>query len=340
MWLFGGEYPGKNTYLNDLWQFDPVSKEWTWVNGSVSEVDTLVGVFGTKGVAAKQNQPGGRQYATSWRDASGKFWLFGGFNGYGTQVGTNGVTNDLWRFDPSTRQWTWMGGDTTPNGIGKYGRQGRAAAENQPGARFGAISWVDKLGKFWLFGGQGLDANGFPHGYGYMNDLWQFDPVSGQWAWMAGQTTTSTPEYGGTLTVPVAGVYGTQGVSSSKNLTGARLKAASWSDASGRLWMFGGVGYDSQGREHALNDLWRFDPSNRRWTWIDGAAAMAVCQRLSCATAGNSQTGQVNGSALPVPRFGGVTWTTAEGKNWLFGGLYLNADDNPETLNDVWSFRP
>jgi hypothetical protein len=32
------------------------------------------------------------------------------------------------------------------------------------------------------------------------------------------------------------------------------------SDASGKLWFFGGDGYDSTGAQGYLNDLWEFQP--------------------------------------------------------------------------------
>ena len=37
------------------------------------------GVYGTIGIANAANKPGARNRSTSWTDASGRFWLFGGF---------------------------------------------------------------------------------------------------------------------------------------------------------------------------------------------------------------------------------------------------------------------
>jgi hypothetical protein len=71
-------------------------------------------VYGTQGVPAPDNIPGLRSYAVTWVDASGNFWLFGGF-GYGTALvsGAQGNLNDLWKYDPGSRQWTWMSGVST-----------------------------------------------------------------------------------------------------------------------------------------------------------------------------------------------------------------------------------
>jgi len=63
-WLFGGRWTdGFLTYsqLNDLWQFNAVNKEWTWVSGS--NATDAAGVYGTLGKAAAANVPGARQNA-------------------------------------------------------------------------------------------------------------------------------------------------------------------------------------------------------------------------------------------------------------------------------------
>ena len=57
------------------------------------------------------------------------------------------------------------------------------AASNVPGARYGAVSWTDSSGNLWLFGGFGYDSTG---GSGYLNDLWQYSPSTGQWTWVSG----------------------------------------------------------------------------------------------------------------------------------------------------------
>jgi hypothetical protein len=68
-----------------------------------------------------------------------------------------------------------MGGLNTltnvSTGAGVYGTLGTSAPGNQPGCRSGGVSWTDKKGNFWLWGGEGLDAN---FTYGYLNDLWVY----------------------------------------------------------------------------------------------------------------------------------------------------------------------
>jgi hypothetical protein len=121
------------------------------------------------GTPAAGNIPGGRAAASNWTDSSGHFWLFGG-QALDTN-GTDGLINDLWEFNPSTSEWTWMGGGSTAGQPGVYGTLGTNAVGNTPGARDEVSSWTDSSGNLWLFGGYGFDANG---NYGYLNDLWRY----------------------------------------------------------------------------------------------------------------------------------------------------------------------
>jgi hypothetical protein len=81
-----------------------VGGTWTWVGGT--NLDNTAGVYGTQGVASASNAPGGRSGASSWIDASGNLWLFGG-------VGLN----DLWEYAPSTGDWTWVSGSNGTNAL-------------------------------------------------------------------------------------------------------------------------------------------------------------------------------------------------------------------------------
>ena len=254
LWLYGGESTISvhddaghtvGVYavgIDDVWEFNPYTNEWTWMGGSSGEYDET-GAYGTLGVPAAGNFPGGREGAASWTDSSGNLWLFGGQNfslsvtqlpGY-ILPEVNNISynlNDLWKFNPSTNEWTWMGGSSTLGSgctyrpfcgrSGVYGTLGVPAAGNIPGGRYDAASWADSSGHFWLFGGQVVNANG---NSGILNDLWEFDPSMNQWTWMGGSSTGQP------------GVYGTLGVPAAGNIPGGREGAASWTDSSGNFWL-------------------------------------------------------------------------------------------------------
>jgi len=69
-WLFGGSgyaASGNSGNLNDLWEYIPTTKTWTWQGGS--NQTNAYGVYGVQGVAASTNIPGARLGAVSWRDS-------------------------------------------------------------------------------------------------------------------------------------------------------------------------------------------------------------------------------------------------------------------------------
>ncbi len=318
LWLFGGygnDSTGSAGKLNDLWQYSPSTGQWTWLGGG--NVDNAVGVYGTQGTAAAGNVPGARYSASSWIDSSGNLWLFGGYGADST--GSVGKLNDLWQYSPSTGQWTWVGGGNVANATGVYGTLASAAAGNVPGARQAANSWTDSSGNLWLFGGYGYDSAG---DLGYLNDLWQYSPSSGQWTWVGGGSVDNS-----------SGVYGTQGVVAAGNVPGARQAANSWIDSSGDLWLFGGVGYDSVGGLGALNDLWHYSQSSNEWTAVSGgdvANASGVYGIQGTASAGG----------VPGARQAASSWIDSSGRLWLFGGAGYGSTGNGY-LNDLWQFvRP
>lgn len=245
----------------------------------------------------------------SWTDASGNFWLFGGYGWDST--GALGNLNDLWKY--SGGEWAWMGGANVANQPGSYGVQGTAAPGNTPGARSEAVSWSDAAGNFWLFGGSSGTNTLAP-----LNDLWKYS--AGQWTWMSGSTA---PDQNG--------VYGTAGVAAAANTPGARVVALTWTDATGNLWLFGGDGYDSAGNVGDLNDLWKY--SAGQWTWIGGSNVAG--QKGTYGTLGSAAS-----SNAPGGRSQAVGWTDASGHFWLFGGFGYDAAGTLGQLNDLWMYQP
>ncbi len=308
LWLFGGygrDSGGICSELNDLWKFDGAS--WTWISGS--DVIDQPGAYGTKGVADPSNIPGARSGADSWTDSSGSLWLFGGYGW--DSAGELGVLNDLWKFDGTS--WTWISGSDVIAQPGVYGTQSEADPANIPGARDGAASWIDSSGNLWLFGGTGRDSAGIQ---GVLNDLWKFDGTS--WTWISGSDVIAQP-----------GVYGTQGEADTANVPGARFDAASWTDSSGSLWLFGGYGRDSGGISGELNDLWKFDGTS--WTWISGDDV-----RIGLGVYGAK--GEAAPTNVPGARRPSASWIDSSGNLWLFGGYGWDSAGDLGVLNDLWKF--
>lgn len=327
LWLFGGEAikpDGIVGNTNDLWMYSPDSKQWTWEGGTTTWNQR--GAYGAPGVTAAGNMPGSREASANWTDKHGNLWLFGGL-GYAA-TGISGNLNDLWMYNPHTKQWTWEGGSNLAEQAGVYGTRGQAAADNVPGARFGSASWTDKHGNLWLFGGTGDDSAGNSGG---LNDLWMYNPVTKQWAWEGGSSVIAdTNDLNAT-----PGIYGTRGRAAAENMPGSREASVSWTDARGNLWLFGGEGAASAGRDDAsaygdLNDLWMYNPTTKQWTWQSGFKAAGL--EGTYGTRGVSAAENVPGS-----RGGSVSWLDANGNLWLFGGNQTGDERND--MNDLWVYH-
>jgi Galactose oxidase, central domain len=281
-WMFGGSgYDGAGNigFLNDLWEYNGTA--WIWVSGGTTNLEGQNGNYGAQGVAASTNIPGARHEATTWTDASGNLWLFGG-EGNDSVGTTSGFLNDLWMYNIASNKWTWVAGSNTANQNGSYPSQtvigsistttaagtcglsvGLAPdcpavplTNAAPGSRWGANGWIDASGNLWLFGGWGLDSLR-TDGNGSLNDLWVYTPNAtpgqlGTWAWIKGSNTgAQTGVYDTVDTYPWFTLY--------TYTPGGRSKASSWVDGSGQFWLFGGEGYGASGSGF-LNDMWRYVP--------------------------------------------------------------------------------
>ncbi|MBD3228654.1 MAG: hypothetical protein GF329_10765 [Candidatus Lokiarchaeota archaeon] len=120
------------------------------------------------------------------------FWLFGG-TGY-PESGNSGLLNDLWRFNLTSNEWTWISGNKTRNINGVYGKKGTPNESNCPGSRYSSGTWIGIYGNLWLFGGYGYQETGT--GIACLNDLWRFSsPIAPRYFEL--ETTTTLPSLDG-----------------------------------------------------------------------------------------------------------------------------------------------
>jgi hypothetical protein len=368
-WLFGGQgYPyvsplGKQVtgFLNDLWVFDSTKQfgltgptvygGWVPANlpifqntsgiwqddYTVLERENFPGLYGTLH-SATGGAPGARWGSSTWTDAAGNLWMFGG-QGIDDGTANFSLLNDIWEWIPdppgvnlpatpngqagnATGQWIWQAGSTIGDQPGVYGTKGTASATNIPGARWAAATFTDNAGNVWLFGGQGVDSTGTT---GILGDLWKYNIATQQWTWVSG-SNLANPN----------GVYGTLGTAAAANVPGARQAAVLWVDSTGTVWLFGGFGFDSVGTASPqgaiLNDLWKF--SGGQWTWVSGdnlADQNGVYGTQTTAAAAN----------VPGSRWGAVGWTDVSNNLWFYGGWgYGSVVTHPTGfLDDVWEYQ-
>jgi N-acetylneuraminic acid mutarotase len=315
-------------------------EDWIWFSGS--KYANSVGNFQSQSTtqANPLNQPSARQLAATWTapgttNSTGKLWMFGG-GGYDS-TGTAGFLNDLWYYTPGAcaknalsqtycGTWTWVSGSNKANTLGVYTMDANGnptySATNMPGARSAAAHWTDAQGNFWLFGGNGYDSVG---NLGNLNDLWVFNGTTGQANWIGGSAKTNstgatTPAY-----------------------PGARSYATTWTDQSGRFWLFGGESLNSAGTASVdLNDLWYFTPSV---TQDATTKAYVYSGTWTQVASGAANTGGVYGTQgtaattnYPGARINAQAWVEGTGKIWMFGGSGIDGSGNSGALNDMWSY--
>jgi len=271
------------------------------------------GVYGTKGVAAASNKPGGRTGSVSWTDASGNFYLFGG---YGYSRSAYGNLNDLWRYNASSGQWAWISGDSVVNQFGIYGNKGVTSSSNKPGSRGGAMSCKDASGNVYLFGGGSYAGTTT----GPLNDLWKYDNITGLWTWIAGDSTAN-----------VDAVYGPQYVAADSVKPSGRSNGTMWMDNSGNPWIFGGFAV-LHFTKIWFNEVWKYDPSTGYWAWMSGTKGYNMVQ--------NAGPIGVEGSAYyPIGREGCGEWEDASGNLWMYGGYNDPFTDFGYVYGDLWRYN-
>ena len=313
LWMFGGNgFSSGSTAgnLNDLWKYNITTNQWTWINGDT--ITNALGIYGTKGISSPTKKPGARQLSVGWIDSQGNLWLFGGL-GY-DENGVLGDMNDLWKYTPSNNKWTWVKGDSLCNIKSNYGTRGYPSNSNNPGARAAGVSWQDNAGNFFMMGGYGYD-NSNP---GYLSDLWKYNVTTNQWVWINGNNN-----------INVRPSYGAKGFPSPGNSPGARDFSYASTDATGKLWLYGGFGYPSNGFGY-LNDLWRYDSDSNEWTWMSGDRNDNVMGMYGV-------KGSASISSKPGSRQQGVVWSDLNGSLWIFGGQGYN-ESGLGFLNDMWKY--
>jgi len=245
--LFGG-YSQQAFYLNDIWRYDLLANQWFFMNGN--QTKNAGGDYSTSG----NGYPGSRYGLSLIKLLNDSLILFGGYNGL--------YLNDVWRYDLETNEWYFVNGNQTTNSGGFYSRLGNG----YPGARFTHSMSLLSNNSIFLFAGYGYSSTS----QGVLNDLWRYDPLSNDWYFLEGSTTTlSVPNF----------------ISSSGNgYPGSRYTQSISTLSNNSIIIFGGEGFNG-----ILNELWIYntdcpcrygycDPSNKTNCICDSGYFGYICE--------------------------------------------------------------
>ena len=243
LWLFGGEHFDTTSALysfsNDIWRFNINTNNWIWMKGSAGQ--NINGNYGSLNVESSTNLPPARGTYTRWQDKNDNFYIFGGLSSF-----SNGsFYNDVWRFNSTTNNWTWISGSNQANDLGNYIQKCSPSVNAFPSARYENRT-AQTLGcsdKFWTFGGFTYDSVGAL--LSVINDFWNFNTSTNEWSWVSGSNTTNSP-----------GNYGVLNVPSPLNDPPPRGGVCLWVLPNGEVLLWGGM------NDIALkfNDMWRYIP--------------------------------------------------------------------------------
>ena len=281
-----------------LVQYSTAQNQWAWMNGDKSP--NVISNYGTQGVASPLNIPGSRIGSVTWTDNDGNLWLFGG-NGKSEST-RSGYLNDLWKFNPSSHLWTWMGGSRSTNSIGNYNSIGVPSVNNFPGARQNAVGWTDNHGNFWLFGGEGMISK------------------------KEKKDTPPTEEKKDDPPPP----------EDKKDEKDDHGNHGEGNNGRGNGNEGHGGGHNSElgsTDDGLLNDLWMYSPATHEWTWVSGNDNANGKGKY-----GNFR--QSSTSNFPGARELATGWKDSNGNLWLFGGSGYSSQASIIDLNDVWKFSP
>lgn len=130
--VFGGRSDTIGS-LNDLWRYNVTSNNWCLLRGNIS-TSNQPAVYGTAGVASAANIPAGvYHHCAAFLPGTDLLYVFGGYR--------SAFLNELWIFNCSSAQWTFVSSSAT---AGVYTNGGQ-----YPGARSGhSFATVPKTSLF------------------------------------------------------------------------------------------------------------------------------------------------------------------------------------------------
>ncbi|RYF55502.1 MAG: hypothetical protein EOO39_37910, partial [Cytophagaceae bacterium] len=197
LYIFGGLnqfnlYGSVLDNFNDVWKISTTTGQYALVSDSNSP---STGVFGAIGVASASYIPSGRFSPAIGQDPGGNFYVISG-KGYDSAA-TGGFIGDVWKFNPSTSEWSWIQGPKSlPLYIGVTGTKGVPSATTDPGLRINSDLFATLDDGIGIFGGMYPLYTQTSTELGF-NSIYTFNSTTSQWTWKNGSSgLCGTAEYG------------------------------------------------------------------------------------------------------------------------------------------------
>jgi len=353
---------------NSMFRFNIANNNWSCRYGC-----TTHGVYpdsypydSTFTFDSSNHQIPNRRFHSMTLDSAGNIWIFGG-----QPISSADVNTDLWRFEPGSGLFFFMGGlfgnsywGATTYSSSFYGIQGTFGAPPSGGSINGNIppprmmhsAVMDKNDVMWVYGGWWEDMTGYmesqsnPSHY-YLNDLWAYDTTAGQWAWMSGNSQQFLP-YGS------AAQRGHLGpLSDTTNRPDPQLAhSAVFANEDDAFYVIAGVlmrpGADGYIQENGdtctdncywgpSNQIWKYNTTSNLWKFESGS----IRDSSNDDSVGSWGTLGMRDASNILPRSGGqIAVFDGQRSVYVFGGgtFGTSNDQSPDTtppsklLNNLW----
>lgn len=233
LWMYGGalDNPSFTTSYNDLWKYDIATNEWTFMTGNknISYCKNCPnGVYpGTAYMTGTQYYPRARSDYGYWQDSLGNVWIYGGY------AESHGVDEfgDLWRFTPSTNEWSLISGNEVLN---------PPHTATNPGSRNAPYCWVGNDNKLYMTGGLRQYSS-------FLRDTWRIDPETGDWEAVSGENLINNS--------PISSGFQ---IESPENIPGASVNTLNHLTTGSHTYMFSGYGMGENNLLGFTGAMWRY----------------------------------------------------------------------------------
>lgn len=309
LFIYGNDDLNNNYGNSSFWVYNLTIKQWKCIQQNNVAVN-----FGTKGVFNTTNTPGKRSQSITFVDNNGNLYLMGGT--YISYTSTSVEYNDLWKYDITLQQWSWIGGYNThtPGINGNYGAIGVESVNYFPSSRIYCSSIFSSDGMIYFYGGHAPTFDGYDR-----YDLWKYNPITNSWTLLYKPLNNSQN-------------IGTIGVESSNNKPGCLLGNTSWF-YDNCLWFYGGSSENSTDSNSVQKRVWKYNLSSQKWTCVKNPLSTdAIYGQQNISSATNTPPSLLYMSNTVV----------YNNEAYFFGGNELGGNTttefNRELHNSLWKY--
>jgi gliding motility-associated-like protein len=293
LWLFGPNG------LNNMWKYSIATNMWTWMKGNSTPGPP---VYGIQGVESPTVNPGTcNETDCHWTDSNGMLWLYTEFDG------------NLWKFNPTTNNWTWMKGNGSTTINPTYGTINVFGLNNTPGG-FSACPavgvlytmWITSDDHLWMLVNRNLGT--------LQTEMWEYNPTVNQWRCRR----IDQSDFGQAQVYPQSCVENDPTI---HPVTRSEMRA-DWVDNCDNMYFFGGGNFCTM--SPVYNDIWRYNPTTNCFTYLKGSTTNEV----------PGTQGVFSNANIPPVSAGAQSWSNDKGF-YLFGGQGALTESDA-----MWVFQP